>query len=164
MVISYRNILKVRFPVYQLNSGNWERQDGLLFIEGSIVDDKNMPGDTLGIRRLQTPHKNLYELRSQIDTLRGILKSTDSHFIDSNGMPFIYEKSKFCKLKYYKIKRVIRKEDCSLLVLANVKQHFVVPRPPSDDVLYAGLLHYGDLPWILYNYAEERPLDTRRKV
>ena len=58
MVISYSNILKVRFPVYQLGSGNWERQDGLLFIEGNIVDDKNMPGDTLGIRRLQTPHKN----------------------------------------------------------------------------------------------------------
>ena len=62
------------------------------------------------------------------------------------------------------IKQVIRKEDCSLLVLADVKQRCVIPSPPSEDVVYAGLLHYGDLPWILYNYAEERPLDTRRKV
>lgn len=164
MVISYSSILKIRFPVYQLDSGNWERQDGLLLIDGSIVDDKNMPGDTLGIRRLQTPHKNLYSLRAQIDTLRGILKSNKNHYIDSNGLPFIYEKTKFCKLKYYKIKRIIKKEDCSLLVLANVKQHFVIPRPPPEGALYAGLLHFGDLPWILYNYAEEKPLDTRRKV
>tara|TARA_Y100000389_G_scaffold90249_1_gene86814 strand:- start:939 stop:1433 length:495 start_codon:yes stop_codon:yes gene_type:complete len=164
MVISYSAVQKVRFPVYALKSGNWDRQDGLLSIEGKIVDDKNMPGDTLGIRRLQTPHKNLYELRAQIDTLRGIIKNNSPYFIDSHGMPFIYEKTKFCTLKYYKIKKVIPKEDCSLLVIDKVKQRFVVPRPPDENMGYAGVLHYGELPWILYSYTEAKLADTKRKV
>ena len=100
MVIQYKNINKVRFPVYVLSSGNWDRRDGLLFLDTQIVDDKNMDGDTLGIRRLQTPHKNLYPLKHQIDNFRGLVKSKDKHFIDTNGIPFIYEKTEFCKLKY----------------------------------------------------------------
>ena len=48
MVIQYSSINKIRFPVYELPSGNWNRQDGLLFLDGQIVDDKNQAGDTLG--------------------------------------------------------------------------------------------------------------------
>lgn len=164
MVIQYSSANRIRFPVYELDSGNWERQDGILFLEDKILDDKNMQGDTLGVRRMQTPHKNLSPLKKQVDTLRGVLKSDKKHFIDSNGFPFIYEKTKFSKLKYYRIKRVIQKDVCSLLCLDGVKQKFVVPRPPPEGVRYAGLLHIGELPWMLYNYSEDRPLDTRRKV
>lgn len=164
MVIQYKNINKVRFPVYILPSGNWDRRDGLLFLDTQIVDDKNMDGDTLGIRRLQTPHKNLYALKHQIDNFRGLVKSKDKHFIDTNGIPFIYEKTEFCKLKYYKIKSVVQKDTASLLKLDGVKNSFVIPRPPADDMRYAGVLHYGALPWVLYEYSEDRREDTRRKV
>lgn len=164
MVISYNSVQKVRFPVYQLKSGDWERQDGLLTLDGKIVDDRNMKGDTLGIRRLQTPYKNIHELKNQIDTLRGVIKSSNPHFIDSHGMPFIYEKTKFCSLKFYKIKKVIPKDECSLLIVDKVKQRFVVPRPPEERMSYAGVLHYGELPWILYSYSETKLADTKRKV
>ena len=125
MVIQYRNLKKIRFPVYELSSGNWEKLDGLLFLDGKIVDDKNMTGDTLGIRRIQTPHTNLFKLKNQIDTVRGILKSNNKYFIDSYGMPFIYEKTEFCKLKYYRIKDIKPKDTCSLLKLDGVKNLFV---------------------------------------
>lgn len=164
MVITYKNINKVRFPVYELTSSNWERSDGLLFLDGLIVDDTNMSGDTLGIRRLQTPHKNLHPLKHQIDNLRGIIKSKCKIFIDTNGIPFIYEKSQFCSLKYYRIKSVDRKETLSLLKLHGVKQPFIIPRPPAEDMRYAGVLHFGPLPWVLYEYSEDRREDTRRKV
>jgi hypothetical protein len=75
MVIQYKNVNKLRFPVYILPSGNWDRQDGLLFLDGQIVDDRNMTGDTLGLRRLQTPHKSLYSLRQQVEDFRGVIKS-----------------------------------------------------------------------------------------
>ena len=46
MVIQYKNISKVKFPVYAMPSGNWYRQDGFLFLDEKILDDKNMEGDT----------------------------------------------------------------------------------------------------------------------
>ena len=68
-----------------------------------------MEGDTLGIRRLQTPHKNLQELNHKLDDFRGILKSVIKNFIDSNGIPFIYEKSQYCTIKIYRIKRIVKR-------------------------------------------------------
>ena len=164
MVIQYKNVNKLRFPVYNLPSGNWDRQDGLLFLDGQIVDDRNMTGDTLGLRRLQTPHKSLYSLRQQVEDFRGVIKSNEKHFIDTNGILFIYEKTEFCKLKYYRIKSIVQKDTVSLLKLHGVKQPFVIPRPPASDMRYAGVLHYGTLPWVLYEYSEDRREDTRRKV
>ena len=164
MVIQYKSINKVRFPVYSMPSSNWNRQDGLLFLDGQIVDDRNMSGDSLGIRRLQTPHKNLFPLRHQIDNFRGLLKANKNTFIDTHGIPFIYEKTEFCKLRYYRIQSVQQKKTASLLKLYGVKNLFVVPRPPALEVKYAGVLHYGNLPWVLYEYSENFLKDTRRKV
>lgn len=164
MVIQYKNINKIKFPVYILPSGNWSRQDGLLFLDEKIVDDRNMSGDSLGIRRLQTSHKNILPLKHQIDNFRGMIKSKEKHFIDTNGIPFIYEKTEFCKLKYYRIKSIVQKDTLSLLRLDGVKQPFVIPRPPASEMQYAGVLHYKSLPWVLYEYSEDRREDTRRKV
>jgi len=164
MVIQYKTINKVRFPVYVMPNYNWDKQDGLLFLEGQIIDDSNMSGDTLGIRRLQTSHKNLFPLRHQIDNFRGLLKCGSNTFVDTNGTPFIYEKSEFCSLKYYKIQSVQQKETASVLTLQNVKTRFVVPRPPAPEARYAGVLHYGRVPWVLYEYSETLLKDTRRKV
>ena len=164
MILSFKDISKVKFPVYVLPSSNWQETDGLLFLDGHIVDDKNMPGATLGIRRLQTPHKGLLRLKHQIDNLRGLLKNDKNTFIDTSGTPFVYEKTQFCKLKYYRIKSITPRETCSLLRLWGVKQPFAVPRPPALEMQYAGILHYGSMPWILYEYSEEPHKDTRRKV
>ena len=95
MAITYKDIRLVTFPVYALPSGNWYGQDGLLFLDDKILDDKNMKGANLGIRRLQTPHKNLYPIKYKIHELIGIIKSGKKHFIDSKGRPFEYEKVDF---------------------------------------------------------------------
>ena len=41
MVITYKNLHKLVFPVFLLDSGNWDTSDGLLFIDGEVLDDKN---------------------------------------------------------------------------------------------------------------------------
>ena len=79
-------------------------------------------------------------------------------------MPFIYEKTQFCKLKYYKIRRVEHREVASLLWVHKVTIPFTIPRPPYEGRSWAGILHQGDAPWMLYEYAEEKLKDTRRKV
>lgn len=164
MVITYSKVNKIKFPVYVIPSGNWEKTDGLLFLEGELVDDKNMPGATLGIRRMQTPYKNLMRLSKQLNSHIGILKQKTKTFIDSNGTPFIYEKTKVCRLSYYKIKRIDRKEVATVLWIENIPAPFTVPRPPEDGMLWAGILSFHGLPWILYEYSEVKKPDTRRKV
>ena len=123
-----------------------------------------MRGDSLGIRRLQTPHKNLLPLKRSLLNLTGVIKQNTSTFIDSNGFPFVYEKTIWCKLKYYKIRKVDLKEVASLLWVHGIKTPFTIPRPPKEDRSWAGILHMGNTPWLLYEYSKTKLKDTRRKV
>lgn len=164
MVIQYKHIKNIAFPVYQLSSDNWYTQDGLLFLDGIVLDDKNMSGDTLGVRRLQSPFKSLYKLNKQIDDFRALLKSSGKYFIDTKGRCFVYEKTKFFDLKYYKIDSVDKKGSACRLNLRGLQRAFSIPRPPPTDALYAGILLYDRLPWVLYEYSTEKLKDTRRKV
>ena len=113
MVITYKTLHKVKFPIFLLYTGEWERADGLLFIEGKVVDDTNMPGGSMGIRRMQSSYPDLYKLKKAIQNHNGILKQTTKYFIDSSGFPFMYMKTKFFDLKYLKITEVIRKDTAS---------------------------------------------------
>ena len=164
MIITYRNIDKVTFPIFNLPNGNWQLLDGLLFLDEYILDDKNMEGNSLGKRRLQTPHENLFELKKSLNSHVGIVKSRDKHFIDSNGKVFIYEKTKMCPIKYYRIKDVTRKKIASLLHLYGVKQSFIIPRPPDTDCTWAGVLLMYNMPWLLYDYSTECLKNKRKKV
>lgn len=164
MVLTYKSIEKLDFPLYIIPHDNWSFQDGILFMDGQVVDDRNMEGNTLGIRRLQTAFKNLYPLRSQIDSFQGVLKQNVNTFIDSQGRPFIYEKTIRCTLRYYKIKKIQPLDDYCLVWLAGVSVPFTVPRPPERGFYYAGILLLGGLPWTLYEYSEEAKQDTWRKV
>jgi len=164
MVITYKSIRRIRFPVFILPSNNWEERDGLLYLDNRIVDDRNMSGETIGLRRIQTPMEDLMPIRGSIDSLIGVLKHSDKSFIDTKGTPFIYEKTRSCPLKYYRIKKIERKDTASILWLKGINFPFKVPRPPTSDLRWAGLLHLGDRPWLLYEYSEEKLSDTRRKV
>ena len=164
MILTYKEVKKIKFPVFILPNSNWEAIDGILFLDNEIVDDKNMPGLSLGIRRLQTPFTELLPLKHSIDSLIGILKQKSKCFIDSAGTPFIYQKTMNSALKYYKIRKVERKEVASVVWLKDINFPFTVPRPPPIETTWAGVLHIGGLPWLLYEYSEERLKDTRRKV
>ena len=85
MIVTYRTLDKVNFPVFILPSSNWQATDGLLYLDGELVDDRNMSGTTLGQRRLQTPHKGLLPLKKSVNNLTGIVKQPTLCFIDSNG-------------------------------------------------------------------------------
>ena len=56
-----------------------------------------MAGDTLGMRRLQTPHyKRLLPLKHQIDNLRGILKTKCKYLqLIVTAMPLSMKKHSF---------------------------------------------------------------------
>jgi len=164
MVITYKQLHKVSFPIYPLQSDDWSFEDGLLRIGSEILDDRNMPGDTLGIRRIQSPFKNLYPLKRQINDINGIVQNSFKTYVDSKGRVFSYEKTVYTTLKYYKIQKVVRKGAASVLWLHGVNFPFKIPRPPSDEMTYAGVLHLSNNPWILYEYSETRKNPRRKKV
>lgn len=164
MIITYRDVPHVTFPVYRLPHDNWSYSDGLLFLDNQLLDDTNMSGETLGIRRVQTPFTDLFPLKNALTSHIGILKQTGKTFIDSRGDPFIYDKTLMCRLKYYKIRKVDRKEVASLLWVKGINFPFTIPRPPEEGRTWAGILHLNDMPWMLYEYSETKLKDTRRKI
>jgi hypothetical protein len=164
MVITYKQFKKLDFPIFLLDSSNWEIADGLLLLDGKLLDDKNMPGDSLGLRRMLTPHKEQYHLRNMITTANGLMKQKTKYFIDNGGNPFIYEKTEFAQLKYLKIKKVEPKIKACLLWVHGCSFPFTIPRPPETGFMWAGILHIKNNPWLLYEYAEEKLKDTRRKI
>ena len=164
MAITFREFTQIQFPVFVMDSGNWEEADGLLFCDGKLVDDKNQPGKTLGARRLQTPFKDKYELKHSIQYPNGLIKQPSPHFIDNNGTPFVYQKELIVPLKYYKINKIKYKDTVCTITVKGQNAPFTVPRPPSPENVWAGILHLHGVPWMLYEDAEKKLKDTRRKV
>ena len=163
MIITYKTLNKITFPVFELPSENWEAADGLLFLGNEIIDDNNMSGETLGQRRLQSPFE-MKPLRRSVNSFIGILKQSRNTFIDSKGVPFIYLKTKVCSLKYLKITKIVKREVASLVYVKESVSPFTVPRPPTPEMQWAGILHLHGLPWELYEYSEVCKKSTRRKI
>ena len=93
----------ITWPVYVLHSDEVEERDGLLFCDTQIVDDKNMKGKTLGLRRLQSPHKNLYPLKFMLNDFRALIMHRGENYIDSAGKYFRYLKTRTGTIKSYEI-------------------------------------------------------------
>lgn len=135
-----------------------------MFLDGVLVDDKNMPGETLGLRRMQTPFKTLLKLNRAAMGPTDLIRSPSGPYIDSKGKVFFYEKTQFCKVKYHKIKSVVKRGKYSNLFLHGISFPFAIPRPPEDEYVWAGVLYITDVPWRLYDFSTERLKTYRRKV
>jgi hypothetical protein len=129
-----------------------------------VVDEKNMPGETLGVRRVQSRRIDLLPLKKAVMTIPDMIQCKTKFFIDSNGMPFIYQKTYNSRLKCYKIKRVEQKDVASLLWLQGCSTPFTIPRPPMGNPPYVRILHYEGEPWLLYDYVRFPIKDTYRRV
>lgn len=166
MIITYQDYHKLKFPLYPLNSNNWYSADGVLFLDGRILDETKMPGKTLGIRRLQSRRtaEELHPLKKAIFNVQGLLQAKTKHFIDCNGKPFTYEKTLSSKLKCYKIKRIERKNTLSLLWLYGMNYPISIDRPPMNNPQWVRMLHKGAEPWLLYDYVSQPVKDTYRRV
>lgn len=154
----------IRFPIYVVHTEEVITRDGILWCNGQVVDDKNVAGASIGERRLQTPHKNLYDLKYKLDDFASMTKHRGRFYIDSNGKFFIYEKSKSAQLKYHLIGKVERKDFLSLIWITGIPFPFELSRPPHALERYAGVLYINNKPSFLYELSEEKKKDTWRKV
>lgn len=164
MIITWKEFPKLQFPLYVLPSDNWFEADNVLFLNDMVLDEKNMPGETLGVRRIQSRRTDLFPLKKAVLDLPTLIQCKTKFFIDNKGSPFIYQKTYNSKLKCYRIKRIENKDVASLLWLVGCSSPFTIPRPPRDNPPFVRILHYNGEPWLLYDYVRIPEKDTYRRV
>ena len=155
---------EIEFPIFVIHSDNVEEIDGLLWLDDQVVDDKNMSGETLGKRRLQSPMKSIYPLKYMIEDEIGIMKHRSKTFIDNNGRVFNYEKTKTLKLVYHKITKKEKKGIATVLWLKDCPFPFAEKSPPDPECTWAGVLHESGIPWKIYDFTKVKKKNTWRKI
>lgn len=164
MIVTFQHFHNLKFPLFVLPSDDWWEQDRVLFLGNRVIDEKNMPGETLGVRRLQSHRKDLLPLTKAITSLPDLIQCKTKFFIDSEGNPFIYNKTYNSRLKTHRIKRIERKEIASLLWIEGVPSPFTIAHPPAGHPPFVRMLQYEGAPWIVYDYVRRQVKDTYRKV
>ena len=165
MYKQFENIKSIKFPVYLLKTADWYKQDGVLFdADGSVIDDSNMPGKTIGVRRIQCGRTDLTKIKKAYTDFNSMLQSKKKIFVDSAGVPFVYLKTVNSPLIHHSVKRIEPKEDICLIWLNAVPYPMSIPRPPYGDARWARILYYKGSPWMLYDFTSERGKDSHKRV
>ena len=158
------NINDLIFPLFVIHTDNIEELDGILWIDDQVLDDKNMEGETLGLRRIQSPMKSIYPLKYMIEDEIGLMKHRGNTFIDNKGKVINYEKTRTLKLKYHKIARREKKGIATVLWLKDVPFPMAEKSPPDIEITWAGVLYDYGIPWKIYDFSSEKKKDTWRKI
>jgi hypothetical protein len=160
--LNFRQINRtIKFPIYELPSEDIYSSDGLLFLNGKVLDDRNQPGKTLGERRLLTPHQKAL-LSKSYPTFIDLVQSRHALFIDSSGVPFRYDRNKMCTVESRRIKKKVSKGTYTLLYVDKVNNLYYMSRYPAAEE-WAQILYLDQRPWLLYSVSEAE-LKTFRRV
>ena len=155
---------EITFPVYVIGTENITYKDGVIFADAKVIDDTNMKGSTIGIRRLQTELPHLYDLRYMIKSKAGLVRHRGFTYIDNSGKVFEYRKRIYFPLKYHKIESVEKKDTVSLVWLKGIPYPIEAERPPEIEYRWAGLIYKNNMPWFFWHYSTEWKKDGRRKI
>tara|TARA_B110000858_G_scaffold76387_1_gene88565 strand:- start:44 stop:523 length:480 start_codon:yes stop_codon:yes gene_type:complete len=155
---------KITFPIFTLHTDEILFVDGILWIENQVLDDTNMKGETLGIRRLQSPMTSIYPLKYMLKDIRAYLDHQGKYYIDTKGRFFRKIKTTKVKLRYHEILRVEKKDIASVLWVKDCPFPFTMDRPLAGSEAWAGLLYRNGLPWLLYDTASKKMKDSWRKI
>jgi hypothetical protein len=132
------------------------------------IDNKNLPGKTLGLRRLELKKDNatLYPIKTAVYFLADLIKlaTYKAWFIDSAGTVFQYKKSTRAKLRSYKLKQVLPAQGLGcVLEVEGVAARFKSMQRPEPDEQYVALLNFSGS-YLLYGYSTKPIKDTWRFV
>lgn len=161
--ITYKQFKLINFPIFEVPKKELSFEDGLIFQGDKIIDDLNQGWDTLGARRLHTPHPTR-SLRSMLRDEIDLVSSKHRDFIDNKGYCFTYERTIFGKVRYRKILDVVDRDTATVLVIEQSRLPIVVRRPPPLGKSWVGIIFINNIPWIPYEYGEEFRTDFRKKI
>ena len=161
--ITWKHVRNIDFPAYKLPIDDVTYYEGVTYCEGKVVDDRNMPGDTIGKRRLHVK-KPLYPLRFSAFSFMDILKAVHCHFITNKGIVFSYKKTKYCRVLSVRIKEIITKDTYSIVKLQGIQSSFICNSPPSPEFIWASVIYVGEFPWDITDFYRYKQLELRRKI
>lgn len=179
------NLSEIAYPVFKLGVDKPVTDNGLVYYhyenieedqdgeltertEYRLVDDRNIPFNSLAMRRLAAKQNNakMFRIKTAIFFLGDLVKiaKPNTWFIDSNGRLFKYQKTTRALLKFYKIKlNIAISSGGSIIEVEGIATRFKSLFSPDRDKKYAGVLHNGKS-LILYGFYTEKYTDTWRKV
>ena len=174
------NLTELSFPVFPISNSTITIKEGpaLIVMYKSLVedvpdkilyiDDKSIPGATLGTRRLQLANngKKLHKLTDAIYLLGDLIKlaSLYKRFIDSSGKLFEYRKTKSCKLIYKEIDKVLPiPTGGSIILVKGMLVRFKTIGKVSATSKYISLIVDGPK-YILYGVHNKKGVDSWRKI
>jgi hypothetical protein len=177
------NIQQIVWPVFRLGEHKPQESMGILFYSKQyvdkdatnlriglrVVDDKNIPAATLGLRRLrlkQNKETKLFPIKQAIYFLADLIKlaKPTTWFIDSQGQIFQHRKLTRAKLVCKKIARVLPVTGLGCIIeVEGLAQRFKSLRHPDNGERYAGILKWG-LGYILYGLYLDPFKPTHRLI
>ena len=167
---SNKKFSDIEFPVFTITNGNhkiWTEMNVTYIKTDSgtyVLDNKNMPGNNLGERRLQIKNSLRYIPRKAYYNITQLIKSNNKTYIDNTGCVFTYKKTRTVPLKYYKVKDVVHMdEEGCILLIKGVNFKLRTNCRDAYDINYVGLL-IVDNNYILYDTSFEPKKDTIRKI
>lgn len=132
-----------------------ENVDGIVYIHtywnSYILDNTNLLGETLGVRRKSITSDNVYPFKSAIKTPRQLVLNakTSDTYCDNTGRIFKYKKSKNCVVKCFKVANITQTGGKLIISLVNFPVCFVVPLLVKNPK-YVTVVHFGQY-YILYS-------------
>lgn len=164
-----RKLTDIYFPIYGITNDyikTWTEYN-VTFVKTHsgtyILDNKNMLGETLGVRRAKIA-KNKYIFRAVVFNVTQLIKSKYKTFMDTTGAIFKYKKDTFVPLKYYKVASVEELGDTGcVLKFRGINYPIKVNYRLAYSIQCIGILHTS-LGYILYEYSDKLKADTRRKI
>lgn len=150
--ITFKQLKKVVFPIYRIPFDDIYEMDGLVKVGGFLLDDRNQIGTTIGIRRLQSPHK-LLRLNFIVRDVSELLLSKKRLFIDTKGFIFIYRKTRRLTVIPHKILKISHKDTYSVLTISGVYFPILVNIPPPEGFMWINIVYFGKIPSLPYNYS-----------
>jgi hypothetical protein len=174
------NLLEISWPVFRLGEHKPTQENNLIYYSKEyvdkeslvtkvglrIVDDKLLPGATLGLRRLAVVDAKLFPIRQAIYFLGDLIKiaKQTTWFIDNVGKIFQYKKTSRAKLAAHKITKVLPLDGMGAIIeVQGLPQRFKCMFAPKPEQYYAGILRWG-LGYILYGFYNEAFKSTYRLV
>lgn len=177
----HTSLQEIRWPVFKLGDRKPTQDGGVVFyhthyvtdtnsetVTLRIIDDRNLPQATLGLRRLalKSAGASLYPIRTAIYFLTDLIKlgKSVSWFIDSAGRVFQYEKNTRAKLQTRKVKQILPADGLGCVVeLEGLSQRFKSLRRPGEHEIYAQVLKLG-MGFLFYGFCSEHKPDSWRMV
>jgi len=156
----------MNFPLFRLvpkrDFFKIKQYDGLLELDGKVIDNKNLPESTLGKRRLRLPANTLYPLRTMFSTLQQVIKHKNSVFIDNTG--------KLIMLRYDKYHTIISRRIKETRMVGRNSYYLRIETVPYW-IYFSNYVNTIDTPWanlislprgyVIYSITEEPTNRTR---